>query len=263
MTTTLDQLLRTMAALRDPRGGCPWDLKQTHHSLIPYLLEETYEVIDALENSDDASIREELGDLLFQIVFHARIAEEEGHFSFDNVAASIDTKLIRRHPHVFGNDHIENEHELEAAWERAKAEEKPATIENGSLLDGVIRALPALMRAQKLQRRAARVGFDWPDHRGPLEKVHEETAEIETALNEHPADGDKLREEIGDLLFSVVNLARHLDIDAEQALDQANEKFRQRFRHIETALANAGRDIGTNDPEALERLWQQAKQNGY
>ena len=264
MTTSLDPLLRTIAALRDPHGGCPWDLKQTHRSLIPYLLEETYEVVDALESGDDASIREELGDLLFQIVFHARIAEEEGRFSFDDVATGIDAKLIRRHPHVFGDSRIENAHELEAAWERTKAAEKPAAAEGGgSLLDGVIRALPALMRAQKLQRRAARVGFDWPDHRGPLEKVREETAEIETALNEYPIDRDKLREEIGDLLFSVVNLARHLDIDAEQALDQANEKFRQRFRHIETALADAGRDIETSAPKELEHLWQQAKQNGY
>ena len=261
MTTALDKLLRTMAALRDPHGGCPWDLKQTHHSLIPYLLEETYEVVDALERGDDGSIREELGDLLFQIVFHARIAEEQGRFGFDDVAADIDAKLVRRHPHVFGDSRIDDERELEAAWERSKAAEKAPSNDDRSLLDGVIRALPALMRAQKLQRRAARVGFDWPDHRGPLEKVREEAAEIEAALGENPVDRDKLQEEIGDLLFSVVNLARHLDVDAEQALNRANEKFRQRFRYIETGLANAGRDIESSDPEALERLWEQSKQN--
>ena len=261
MTTALDTLLRTMAALRDPARGCPWDLKQTHRSLIPYLLEETYEVVDALQSGDDGAIRDELGDLLFQIVFHTRIAEEEGRFGFEDVAAAIDAKLIRRHPHVFGDSRIDDERELEAAWERSKAEEKPASNGNRSLLDGVIRALPALMRAQKLQRRAARVGFDWPDHLGPLEKVREETAEIEAALGERPIDRDKLEEEIGDLLFSVVNLARHLDVDAEQALNRANEKFRRRFRHIETTLANAGDDIETTDADALERLWEESKRN--
>ncbi len=257
-TTSIEQLLTTMAALRDPDNGCPWDLKQNHQSLIPYLLEETYEVVEALENGDDSALCEELGDLLMQIVFHAQIAQEEARFDFTDVAAAIDAKLIRRHPHVFGDSTLQDEAELDAAWEQSKAAEKPAKHDS-SLLDGVIAALPALMRAQKLQRRAARVGFDWPDHQGPLAKIHEETREIETELNHDSLDQQRLREEIGDLLFSVVNLARHFDIDAEDALRQANNKFSLRFRAVEQCLAETGGNIHDANTEQMEQCWEKAK----
>ena len=246
-----------MAALRDRENGCPWDLKQDHLSLIPYLLEETYEVVDALENGNDSELCEELGDLLMQIMFHAQIAEEENRFNFNDVAAGINEKLIRRHPHVFGDSDCSSDVELEAAWEQSKREEKPGAPDS-SVLDGVITALPSLMRAQKLQRRAARVGFDWPDHTGPLEKVREETREIEEAIKSG-ATRKKIQEEIGDLLFSAVNLARHLDIDAEEALRQSNNKFTARFQHIEKTLHEANENMVDTSPETLEILWQEAK----
>ena len=258
MKTAIERLEATMAALRDPKNGCPWDLKQDHLSLIPYLLEETYEVVDALENGDDAELCEELGDLLMQIIFHAQIAKEEGRFNFDDVADGIDTKLVRRHPHVFGNSDMRDDDELEAAWEQSKAAEKPRQ-QNASILDGVIAALPALARAQKLQRRAARVGFDWPDHHGPLGKIHEETAEIEAALKDNSGDHARLREESGDLLFSVVNLARHFDIDAEEALRHANHKFSRRFQFVENRIAENGGALHDTSPAEMERYWEEAK----
>jgi len=261
MSSPIERLRATMAALRDPDNGCPWDLKQDHRSLVPYLLEEAYEVIDAINDGGDEALCEELGDLLFQIVFHARIAEEAGRFDFDDIAAAIDAKLIRRHPHVFGDQHIDSDEALEAAWEASKRAEKPATARQ-SLLDGVTTALPALMRAQKLQRRAARAGFDWPDHRGPLEKVSEETAEIEAELASPEQDRRRLTEEVGDLLFSVVNLARHLDIDAETALREANSKFLRRFHAIEASLRNDGIAIDEAPPALLESRWQAAKKRG-
>ncbi len=259
MPSPIEKLLATMAALRHPDNGCPWDLRQDHRSLIPYLLEETYEVIDAIDNGNDNELREELGDLLFQIVFHARIAAEQQRFDFDDITTAIDDKLVRRHPHVFGNTRIDSDAELEAAWAASKQAEKPAA-DRQSLLDGVPRALPALMRAQKLQRRAARAGFDWPDHHGPLEKIHEETAEIEAELARPDRDEQRLRDEVGDLLFSVVNLARHLGIDAEDALRSANEKFTRRFQAIEQSLQEKGVKIDEAGLDELEAQWQAAKQ---
>jgi MazG family protein len=257
MKTAFEQLEATMAALRDKDSGCPWDLQQDHLSLIPYLLEETYEVIDALESGDDEHLCEELGDLLMQIIFHAQIAREEGRFSANDVAKGINEKLIRRHPHVFGDSNYKTDAELEQAWEQSKSEEKPKAG-NQSLLAGVIAALPSLMRAQKLQRRAARVGFDWPDHRGPLDKVSEETEEIREALAQDQSK-KAISEEIGDLLFSVVNLARHLDIDAEEALRQSNQKFTHRFQYIEQQLEARNKSIEDCSTETLEGLWIEAK----
>lgn len=258
MKPPIERLRATMAALRDPDSGCPWDLKQDHLSLIPYLLEETYEVVEALQTGDDAELCQELGDLLMQIVFHTQLAQEDNRFTFDDVVNAIDSKLIRRHPHVFGNSQLHDDDELEAAWERSKAAEKPRKA-GTSLLDGVIAALPALMRAQKLQRRAARVGFDWPDHHGPLAKIHEETTEIEAELQRDTIHRDKLREEIGDLLFSVVNLARHFDIDAEDALRRANHKFSRRFQDVERCITDNGGNIHNADAAQMEQCWEKAK----
>ncbi len=242
----LDRLLAIMAQLRDPMTGCEWDRAQDWASIAPYTIEEAYEVADAIDRGDPAAVRDELGDLLFQVVFQSRIAEEAGLFAFANVAASIAGKMERRHPHIFG-DAAER-----PDWETLKAAERGAAKEIGAL-DGVALGLPALQRAAKLQARAARVGFDWPDASGPRAKVDEELAEIDAAA---PADRE---EEIGDLLFSVVNWARHLGIDPEHALRRANAKFERRFAAMEAA---AGAGFAALDLDAKEALWQSVKRSG-
>ena len=235
-------LVRLMARLRDPATGCPWDLEQSFETIAPYTLEEAYEVADAIQRNDMAALRDELGDLLFQVIFHARMAEEAGHFALDDVIASIITKMERRHPHVFGDAEKPD-------WEALKAEER-AQNPDESALAGVAFALPALLRAEKLQKRAARTGFDWPDAAGPLAKVQEEIAEVQGAENDAERE-----EEVGDLLFAVVNWARHLGIDPEAALRRGNAKFEARFRAIETAPGFAGMTL-----EAKEALWVGVKQ---
>ena len=230
-------LVALMAQLRDPVTGCPWDVEQSFETIAPYTLEEAYEVADAIERKDMDALRDELGDLLFQAVFHARMAEEAGHFALSDVIASIVAKMERRHPHVFGDAEKPD-------WEALKAEER-AQNPDESALAGVALALPALLRAEKLQKRAARTGFDWPDAAGPLAKVHEEIAEVQGA------ESDAAREEeVGDLLFAVVNWARHLGVDPEAALRGGNAKFEARFRAIETAPGFAGMSL-----EAKEALW--------
>lgn len=236
----IDRLLAVVARLRDPVSGCDWDLAQTFGSLAPYAIEEGYEVADALGRGDVAAIKDELGDLLLQVVLNAQVAADMGAFGFDDVAAAIADKMVRRHPHVFGGASERPD------WEAIKATERGAA---SSVLDGVALALPALMRAQKVQARAARVGFDWPDAAGPRAKIDEELAEVDAAAS--PAH---LRDEIGDVLFSVVNYARHVGVDAEAALRDATAKFDRRFRHVEARDAFAGADLPT-----LERLWQDAK----
>lgn len=247
----LDRLLRIMARLRDPVAGCDWDRAQDFASIAPYTIEEAYEVADAIARQDLAALRDELGDLLLQVVFHARMAEEAGHFAFDDVAATISDKMEARHPHLFGQ--VLPDDPREVRWERIKAEERAAKGEAGAL-DGVALALPALLRAEKLQKRAARVGFDWPDAQGPADKVREEMTE----LAEAKTDTERVAE-AGDLLFAAVNLVRAHGIPAEEALRAANAKFERRFRTMEALAAAQGVDFATLDLAAQEALWQQVK----
>jgi nucleoside triphosphate diphosphatase len=259
MSRSLDRLLAIMARLRDPQHGCPWDREQSFATIAPYTLEEAYEVADAIARGDVAALKDELGDLLFQVVFHARMAEEARLFDFDDVAAAIADKMERRHPHVFGDVPIDSAAAQTAAWEEHKAVERQARAQqagNGhSVLDGVALALPALLRAVKIQSRAARIGFDWPEARPVFDKLAEEIAELRTEFDAG-ADPSRLEDELGDILFAVANLARKLRIDPEAALRRATGKFERRFRRIE-ALA-AERNIGS-DLDALENLWQEAK----
>jgi nucleoside triphosphate diphosphatase len=252
------RLLRIMARLRDPQQGCPWDLQQSHASLIPWLIEEAHEVVDAIERDDAAGLCDELGDLLLQVVFHARIAEEAGRFGYGDVVEAVCDKMERRHPHVFGAAQMTDAASQSAEWERIKAAERAAGDPQAaaSAIDGVARALPALMRAVKLTRRAARVGFDWDSAAGVLAKIDEELAEL---ANAH-ADREALAEEYGDLLFAVANLGRHLALDPEAALRAATAKFERRFRAMETALRETGLDIAEATPAQREAAWEQVKQ---
>ena len=253
----IDRLLGIMARLRDPEHGCPWDREQTWSSIVPHTIEEAYEIADAVERGDVDHVRDELGDLLFQVVFQSRIAEEQGLFRFDDVVDAISNKLERRHPHVFGDATIGSAAEQTAAWEEHKAAERRAKGGAAGALDGVTLGLPALVRAAKLGRRAAQVGFDWPDAAGVLDKVREEIDELQQAV----ATGESahVREELGDLLFSVAQLSRHLDVDAEAALRDASGKFERRFRRIEASLAVDGRTAADASMAELEALWARAK----
>lgn len=256
----MHRLLEIMARLRDPKGGCPWDLRQTYATIVPYTLEEAYEVADAIQRGDMRELRDELGDLLFQIVFYSQIASEEGHFEFNDVARGICDKMIRRHPHVFADAVFQDDEQLRESWEKTKAEERAGREENSetSHLDGVARALPALIRAEKLQKRAARVGFDWADARGAFDKTREELAEIEAELD--TADPDRLQDELGDLLFAMVNVVRLLGLDAEQTLSRANEKFERRFRAMESSLRAAGQpDMRELTLTQLDTAWERVK----
>jgi MazG family protein len=253
----IDRLLEIMARLRDPEHGCPWDREQTWGSIVPHTIEEAYEIADAVERGDVDHVRDELGDLLFQVVFQSRIAEEQGLFRFDDVVDAIGDKLERRHPHVFGDATIGNAAEQTAAWEEHKAAERRAKGGAAGALDGVALGLPALVRAAKLGRRAAQVGFDWPDPAGVLEKVSEEIEELQQAVAK--GEAAHVREEIGDLLFSVAQLSRHLDVDPEAALRDAGGKFERRFRRIEATLAEEGRTAADASMAELEALWARAK----
>ena len=244
----LRQILWVMDRLRDPVQGCPWDLEQTPASLRGYLLEETYELLEAFDEGSLDSICEELGDLLFQVVFHARIAEDEGRFDLGDAAAGIAAKLFRRHPHVFRDAKVRDAGQVMANWQELKKLEG-----RRSVMDGVPRELPALLRSQRVQEKAAAVGFDWPDTRGPLEKVREEISELEVEIGRGDAKASEA--ELGDLLFSVVNLARHLKIDAEAALRGAASRFSRRFRHVE----EGGGDLRALGMDELERRWEEAK----
>jgi ATP diphosphatase len=248
------KLLGIMARLRDPQHGCPWDREQDFATIAPYTIEEAYEVGDAIERRDMAALKDELGDLLFQVVFHARMAEEAGLFAFDDVAAAISDKMVRRHPHVFGDAEIASVAAQNEAWEAHKAKERAANGDD-SVLDGVALAYPALLRAAKISKRAARIGFDWPDARAVIPKIVEEVAEIEAEMD---SGGDKARleDEIGDLLFAAANLARKLEVEPETALRRASAKFERRFRAVEALAKERGID---RDLDALEALWQQVK----
>ncbi|MGE0212184.1 MAG: nucleoside triphosphate pyrophosphohydrolase [Parvibaculaceae bacterium] len=250
----LPTLLAIMRALRTPGTGCPWDLEQSFETIAPYTIEEAYEVADAIAREAHGELREELGDLLLQVVYHAQIADEEGFFRFEDVVEAICRKMLRRHPHVFGDEAARSAGAAKGFWEDAKAKEKKS---GGRVLDGVPVVLPALTRALKLQAKAARVGFDWPDVQGVLDKIVEESRELATAR----ASGDEasIEDEFGDLLFAVANLARHLDIDPEAALRSTNAKFERRFRHVESVLESEGRSPQSASLEEMEALWQAAK----
>lgn len=258
-TGKVQQLLGIMERLRDPERGCPWDQEQDFSTIAPYTLEEAYEVADAIERNEPEELCDELGDLLFQVVFHAQMAKERNWFSFDDVVTSINQKMIRRHPHVFADAQVANAREQTRAWEHHKAEERAAkTGANTSALDGVPVAMPALVRAQKLQRRAARVGFDWTDISDVIDKLEEEVGELKQALQDAEPLA-RIQEELGDLLFSGVNLARFLEADAESVLRSANQKFERRFRLVEMKAMEEGKSLKTCSLEELEAYWQQAK----
>ena len=255
---SIARLLEIMVRLRDPRTGCPWDREQTWSSIAPHTIEEAYELADAIARGQPAHVRDELGDLLFQVVFQARIAEEQGLFRFDDVAAAISDKLERRHPHVFGEASVRSAAEQTVAWEAHKAAERSARGDASGALDGVALGLPALTRSAKLGQRAARVGFDWPDVTGVLDKMREEIDELQTALASGQAA--EVYEELGDLLFSSAQAARHLRVDPEGALRDASAKFERRFRQMEARLAERGLGPADVTAEELEALWARAKQ---
>lgn len=271
---TLDDLLYLMARLRDPEAGCPWDIKQTWTSLVPHTLEEAYEVADCIERQDLGHLEEELGDLLFQVIYYARLGQEEDRFDFARLVDQLTHKLIRRHPHVFpdgqlysqGSASSVNEEQVKQTWEQIKAEERQVKQQASSVLEGIPNNLPAMTRALKLQKRAARVGFDWGEAEQVLDKLEEELAEIRDALA--AGDAQAVADEVGDFLFATVNLARHLKVDPETAVRSTNRKFQRRFEYIEQQTALAGRPLTAAEPkgsqqgwslEALEGYWQEAK----
>ena len=252
----LQRLLDIMAKLRDPQGGCPWDKEQTFATIAPYTVEEAYEVADAIERNDLKDLKEELGDLLFQVVFHSRMAEEQGAFDFDAVAEAMVDKMVRRHPHVFAGQTYADVEEQTAAWDAIKAAER-AGKERHSILDDVPPGLPAMTRAVKLTKRAARVGFDWPSTDEVMAKLREELEELQVEIDAN--DLPKARAELGDLMFVVANLARKLDVDPEDALRACNAKFERRFHHIEKTLAERGKTPDQSDLEEMDGLWNEAK----
>lgn len=252
-------LLTIMARLRDPENGCPWDVQQDFDSIANYTLEEAHEVVDAIDRRDFDDLRDELGDLLLQVVFHARMAEEGGHFDFADVVAAISDKMVRRHPHVFADASYADVAEQTRAWETLKADERQRKGEaDTGALAGIARGLPPWRRAQKLQQRAARTGFDWPDENPVLDKLDEEVAELRAEFNSAP-DADRIEDELGDVLFVLVNLARHADVDFARAMRRANAKFERRFRAMEAIGAAEGKPLDTRALAEQEDLWRQAK----
>ncbi len=262
MSAEISRLIKVMAELRDPESGCPWDIEQTFATIAPYTIEEAYEVAEAIAQQDMPALKEELGDLLLQVVYHARMAEEDGRFDFDSVAKTIADKMIRRHPHVFGDDSVATADAQTANWETQKAAERAKKAEAGgrqpSALDGVPLPLPALTRAEKLTKRAARVGFDWPDVGQVFDKLAEEIGELRAEID-NGAPTERLEDELGDMLFCVANLARHLKIDPEEALRRTNRKFERRFRAVEDSFTAEERDIAGASLEEMEERWQAAK----
>ena len=260
MTPSRDigRLIEIMAALRHPETGCPWDLEQSFATIAPYTIEEAYEVADAIARGSMPDLRDEAGDLLLQSVYYAQLAQEIGAFAFGDIVEAVTAKMIRRHPHVFGGKAAANAEAVLGAWDKAKAEERRKRSGEGGLLDDIPLALPALARAAKLQQRAAGVGFDWDDPAAVVAKIREELAEVEAELTSS-ADDDRITDEIGDLLFAVTNLARHLKVDPETALRRANAKFERRFRHIERGLHGRGVPLAEAGLAAMEELWVEAK----
>lgn len=256
----IEQLLEIMATLRDPETGCPWDLKQDFASIVPHTLEEAYEVADAINQKNWDEVREELGDLLFQVIFYSQLGKEQGLFAFEDVVRGINDKLIRRHPHVFGDTEFASEAEIHANWEAEKAKERTAKAADASLLANIPQALPALIRAEKIQKRCAKHGFDW-DSLGPVvEKVREELDEVMDEVIQVSPSQDNIEDEIGDLLFAVVNLSRHLKVKPETALQRANQKFERRFREVEKSVLEQGRRVEDCSLEMLDQEWHRVKQ---
>ncbi|SFR18841.1 ATP diphosphatase [Enterobacter sp. kpr-6] len=260
--TQIDRLLGIMQRLRDPENGCPWDKEQTFSTIAPYTLEETYEVLDAIAREDFDDLRGELGDLLFQVVFFAQMAQEEGRFDFNDICAAISDKLERRHPHIFGDATAGDSTEVLARWEKIKTEER-AQKEQHSALDDIPLSFPALMRAQKIQKRCSTVGFDWTSLGPVVEKVYEEIDEVMDEAKQAVVDQARVEEEMGDLLFATVNLSRHLGVKAEVALQKANQKFERRFREVERIVAERGLTMTGVDLETMEEVWQQVKRQEY
>ena len=266
-SAALEQIARLqqiMAALRDPQTGCPWDREQDFASIAPYTIEEAYEVADAIRSGSPEKLQDELGDLLLQIVFHARMAEEQGLFTLADVAAAISEKMIRRHPHVFGTAEAKTAAAVRTSWEDIKAAERQSEAGSGtaSLLDGIAVSLPAMMRAVKLQKRAARVGFDWPDLAAVLDKMEEEIAELRAELASATPDPNRLHEETGDILFVAANIARKAGVDPETALLACNDKFQKRFNYIEDSIEKNGKSMDEASLDEMEALWQEAKGKG-
>lgn len=274
MSYTIDDLKTLMTRLREPETGCPWDARQTFSSIVPHTIEEAYEVADAIDQADYSHLEDELGDLLFQVIFYAQMGQEQGHFEFDSIVDHLVRKLIRRHPHVFPEgtlasridpDNRPDEAWIKESWERIKAQEraqKPIAEQSVSRLNGIARTLPAMVRAEKLQRRAARHGFDWPDIGPVFDKLHEEIDELKEAwqaAESGTGDPDCVEDELGDLLFVCVNLARFMKVNPEQALKRTNHKFDARFRAIERVLEAEGRNLDEETLEALDAIWQRVK----
>jgi nucleoside triphosphate diphosphatase len=253
----INRLIEIMAALRTPGSGCPWDLQQTFATIAPYTIEEAYEVADAIARKDFTDLKDELGDLLLQVVYHARMAEEDRAFDFGDVVEAVTAKMIRRHPHVFAESRGLSPADVDALWSAIKAQERAARPRKGGLLADVPVALPGLMRAVKLQSKASTIGFDWHDARLVLAKIREETDEIEAAIE--TGEAEKIQDEIGDLLFAVANLARHIGIDPEAAIRGTNEKFARRFAHIEQRIAQHGQKLGEVSLAEMDALWDEAK----
>jgi ATP diphosphatase len=257
----IERLLEVMAKLRDPVHGCPWDKEQSYSTIVPYTIEEAYEVADTIGRNDFKALEGELGDLLFQVVFYAQMAREEGRFDFDAVAHASADKMVRRHPHVFGNAKIDTADQQILAWEVTKARERAAAgteTQPVSILDDVAKALPALTRAEKLQKRAAREGFDWPDLKQVIDKIQEEITEVQSEIDTGGSQ-ERLLDEVGDLLFACANLARKLKVDPETALRSTNAKFERRFRRIEDWLSEAGKTPGQSNLDEMDALWNRAK----
>ncbi|HIF9134541.1 TPA: nucleoside triphosphate pyrophosphohydrolase [Photobacterium damselae] len=258
-SSAIEQLLSIMAKLRDPKDGCPWDIKQSFDSIVPYTLEEAYEVADAIEKQNWLDVKEELGDLLFQVVFYSQMAKEQNLFDFDEVVAGICEKLTRRHPHVFADKQFASEAEVKANWEAEKAKERADKAVDNSILANVPLAMPALTRADKIQKRCAQFGFDWDSVAPVAEKVVEELDEVMDEYQQVTLDQNRIEEEMGDLLFSVVNLSRHLNVDPEQALQKANKKFERRFRKVEKNVLEKGMEISNCSLEQLDQEWNIVK----
>jgi ATP diphosphatase len=257
----MEQLLAIMAKLRDPVKGCPWDLKQDFKSIVPHTLEEAYEVAETIESENYGELKDELGDLLFQVVFYSQLGKEQNHFDFDDIVAAISEKLTRRHPHIFSDKVFETDEQVHANWAREKAKERQQKTDDGevSLLENVPHNLPSLTRANKLQKRCATVGFEWPDVSGALVKVREEIEEVEQELAADEIDHDAVGEELGDLFFALVNVTRYLKHDPESIVRAANRKFEKRFKQVEVLTKEAGRTLDESSLEQMDRLWEEVK----